>query len=502
MALTGACRACHCACTGPPAVRHEPHNGMPGNPRGRKSRSVRSHSEGGRRRTIGGVAVFQSSTARPRRWCDAGPPEADHKAGAPGSKTYNAPVNPKVIRSVVFALIIFAIGVIAGQLTMSAHVKAEAEAKQLTRIEGTIVPNESLRQLEQLQELGYVDGTFDPRAELRGVEFHDRQRTFPGVNLYSSRLRTSARLIDNDGGELHTWSYPGDDGWEHIELLPNGDLLVVLNQQSILKLDKDSRLLWRYEADTHHDLAVHPSGDIYAMTDTSALRPEIHPDVPVIEDFIEILTSKGELKDRFSILDAMRSSVYAFLLVSPRHLPSDRQEGERLRVDMLHTNHIQVFDGSLGHRSPLFADGNVLISMRTINTIAILDPRTREVLWAWGPTNLHKQHHPTLLENGNILVFDNGQRRSQIVELNPLTFDIVWRYSPKTGFLSKFRGSVQRLPNGNTLITESDRGYVFEVSPDHDMVWRYANPDVQKNKMRVAIWRMTRFSRDELSFLD
>ncbi len=423
-------------------------------------------------------------------------PDTCHRA------TYNAPVDPKLIRTAALAVVLFAIGFVTGQLTMSTHVKAAAEAKQLTRIEGTIVENENLRRLEQLQALGYVDGTYDSRSELRGVEIHDRERACPGVNLYSSRLRTSARLIDNDGIEVHTWSYPGDDGWEHIELLPNGDLLVVLNQQAILKIDRDSRLLWRFEADTHHDLAVHPSGDIYALTDASTLRPEIHPDVPVIEDFVEVLTKDGELKDRFSILEAMRSSVYGFLLVSPRHLPSDQKEGERLRIDMLHTNHIQVFDGSIAHRSPLFALGNVLISMRTINTIAILDPRTREILWAWGPTNLHRQHHPTLLENGNILVFDNGFRRSQIVELDPLTFDIAWRYAPEGDFLSQFRGSVQRLPNGNTLITESDRGYVFEVSPDHETVWRYANPDVQKNKMRVAIWRMTRFPRDELDFLD
>ena len=332
-----------------------------------------------------------------------------------------SPSTSNLIRTAAFVVVIFVIGFIAGQLTMSTQVKAAAEARQVTLIEGTLRSQESLRQLEQLQELGYVDGTIDERAEIRGVEIHDRQRAFPGVNLYSSRLRTSAQLIDNDGRELHTWNHPGDDGWEHIELLPNGDLLVVVNQQSVFKIDRDSHLLWRYQADTHHDLAVHPSGDIYLLTDRKILRPEIHPDVLVIEDFIEVLTPDGILKDRFSILETIRSSDYAFLLVSPRHLPSDRREGERPRLDMLHTNHIQVFDGSLAHRSPLFNKGNVLISMRTINTIAILDPRNREVLWVWGPTNLHRQHHPTLLSNGNILVFDNGYKRSQIVELDPLT---------------------------------------------------------------------------------
>ena len=63
---------------------------------------------------------------------------------------------------------------------------------------------------------------------------------------------------------------------------------------------------------------------------------------------------------------------------------------------------------------------------------------------------------------------------------------------PKDDFFSKSRGSVQRLPNGNTLITESDKGYVFEVTPKKEIVWRFANPDIEDG-IRQAIWRMTRF---------
>jgi hypothetical protein len=60
---------------------------------------------------------------------------------------------------------------------------------------------------------------------------------------------------------------------------------------------------------------------------------------------------------------------------------------------------------------------------------------------------------------------------------------------------------VQRLPNGNTLITESDRGYVHEVTPEKETVWRFANPDVNEEGKRMAIWRMTRFRRADLTFL-
>ncbi len=53
-----------------------------------------STSEGGRRRGIGVVATLQSPFSRPRRWCDAGSPEADQKAGAEGNLSSRARIRP------------------------------------------------------------------------------------------------------------------------------------------------------------------------------------------------------------------------------------------------------------------------------------------------------------------------------------------------------------------------------------------------------------------------
>ena len=105
--------------------------------------------------------------------------------------------------------------------------------------------------------------------------------------------------------------------------------------------------------------------------------------------------------------------------------------------------------------------------------------------------------------DGTLLVFDNGPQESgsQIIEIDPATGAIVWTYGPEPDFFSYTRGSNQRLPNGNTLITESDTGYVFEVTPRGETVWQFLNPNVNKDLgLRMAIWRMSRFARDELQF--
>ena len=402
----------------------------------------------------------------------------------------------------IVLLVALCAGFVAGQLSFSVDARRRAREARAELVEGTVRDAPvGVRHLEQLRELGYVEGTADPSPELRGVLLYDRERACPGLNLYSSRIRTEARLVDMEGREVHRWSHPGPDGWEHVELLGDGSLLVVVNEAEILKLDRDSQLLWRRETRAHHDLDVHPDGDIYALTHRRGLRPEIHPTIPVVEDLVEILGPDGELRSRISILDAMRRSPFAFVLVSPGALPSDRREGDIPHLDLLHTNHVQVLDGSLSDRSPLFARGHLLLSMRTVNAIAILDPEREVVVWMWGPNNLHRQHHPTLLPNGRILIFDNGRERSQIVEMDPLNREVAWRYAPELGFLSRFRGSVQRLENGNTLITESDTGHVFEVTPEGRKVWRFANPDVTADGVRIAIWRMERFAPGELAFL-
>ena len=43
-------------------------------------------------------------------------------------------------------------------------------------------------------------------------------------------------------------------------------------------------------------------------------------------------------------------------------------------------------------------------------------------------------------------------------------------------FYSSFVSSVQRLPNGNTMITEGQDGRIFEITAEHELVWEYLSP--------------------------
>jgi hypothetical protein len=72
------------------------------------------------------------------------------------------------------------------------------------------------------------------------------------------------------------------------------------------------------------------------------------------------------------------------------------------------------------------------------------------------------------------------------LEIDPISLQIVWQYTPaEAGFVipldasrfySPFVSSAQRLPNGNTLITEGSNGRIFEITQDHELVWEYISP--------------------------
>ncbi|MFB6344249.1 MAG: arylsulfotransferase family protein [bacterium] len=128
---------------------------------------------------------------------------------------------------------------------------------------------------------------------------------------------------------------------------------------------------------------------------------------------------------------------------------------------------------------PAFSKGNALISMRNTSTIAVVDLETETIVWSLaGPFS--GQHDPVLLDNNNLLLFDNWGHRgySKVIEMDPLTQEIAWAFygSESNNFASKCCGSNQRLPNDNTLITDSTHGRSFEVTPEGRIVWDFYNP--------------------------
>ncbi len=185
-----------------------------------------------------------------------------------------------------------------------------------------------------------------------------------------------------------------------------------------------------------------------------------------------------------------------------------------------------------------FHPDNIIWSGRETNVLVITDKKTGKITWQVGPDyvatpalrelgQIIGPHHVHLIPRrlpgeGNVLVFDNGGRAgygapnpgsptgrhnalrdySRVIEFDPVTQKVIWQYPARrpgpggpTGenvFYSSFMSSAQRLPNGNTLITEGDYGRIFEVTTDGETVWEYICPFHSKIMSKGKVYRAYR----------
>jgi outer membrane protein assembly factor BamB len=170
-----------------------------------------------------------------------------------------------------------------------------------------------------------------------------------------------------------------------------------------------------------------------------------------------------------------------------------------------------------------FAPDNYLLAFHNANFLAIVSRATGEVVWRLGPDYagapsgwLVGLSHAYLIPEplvgaGNLLVFEGGgnagygpaagvaargtgvHRRdnARVAEIDPVTGKVLWEYTPQSAghinpldnykFFSPLAGHAQRLPNGNTLITEGANGRLFEVTDEGRVVWEYVNPYVAED---------------------
>ncbi len=179
-----------------------------------------------------------------------------------------------------------------------------------------------------------------------------------------------------------------------------------------------------------------------------------------------------------------------------------------------------------------FSPDNIIWDGRQTNIIAIIDRKTGKIVWQLGPyftaTKVLKtigqiigQHHAHMIPRGlpgegNILLYDNGgaagygapnpgapggidnarRDNSRVLEIDPVTLEIKWQYPP-LGFgmgrlYSAFVSSAQRLPNGNTLITEGNGGRIIEVTKEHEIVWEYISPYKHRRLKMTLLYRAYR----------
>jgi hypothetical protein len=308
------------------------------------------------------------------------------------------------------------------------------------------------------------------------------QRDFSGRLLWSL---SHNEQIDTGKGE-QAWSLRQHHDWQR-EDFPAGYFSPLAKPASA---GSNTLVL------THRN---HAQPDVTNLTLEDDRLIEYAPDGKILWEW-----TAGEHADEYGFDAAARAAIRAGAGAGP---------GGGRAFDWLHVN-------SAGYVGPnrwfdagdtRFAPNNVIISSRQASFLAII-ARDGRIVWRMGPDfsqseklraigQLIGQHHAHLIPKGlpgagDLLVFDNGgssgygfhnpiapnglgafaRSTSRVLQINPVTLELVWSYAPPAKFFSTNISSAQRLPNGNTLITEGAEGRVFEVTSAGKTVWEFMSP--------------------------
>ena len=174
-------------------------------------------------------------------------------------------------------------------------------------------------------------------------------------------------------------------------------------------------------------------------------------------------------------------------------------------LDIANYQHLDLADNVIhwmhGNSIDVDIDSNIIISNRRSSEVIKLDRYSGQIIWILGGPNnefsiindpyngFSRQQDVRRNENGNILVFDNGNdheppiSRALEYQLNEgeKTAELVWDFSHPNGYVGLSMGSIQRLPNNNTLINwgrRAEEGGVFtEVDYDKNIVLDIQYPE-------------------------
>ncbi|MBU1705039.1 MAG: aryl-sulfate sulfotransferase [Nanoarchaeota archaeon] len=310
-------------------------------------------------------------------------------------------------------------------------------------------------------------------ASLSGAKVLDSSRIMPGYTL------NEGKLIDIDGKVVREWPF------RYLGLIQKDGSYIAQEYYESKKWGKfsfDGNNIWTSDVPIHHDIIITPDNTIMTFTKEMHRYKGRDVDFCVIVEFDQqgkelwrwsSWEHLSELKSRHKALELDMPKVLFFDMVKKK--PKTPWGGN---YDYYRFNSLQI----IPKNDLKFQEGSILVSARHGSLIFILDNGSNEIKWFISKKDIgiEGQHSAQLLPNGRLLIFDNGRYRgwSRVIELNPKTMKIEWEYK-SDDFFTLSQGYVQRLENGNTLITESEKGHVFEIDSAGKKVWEFYHPEMQ-----------------------
>lgn len=348
---------------------------------------------------------------------------------------------------------------------------------------------------EGLQNARFSVETGTPSEDLTFMDFNMDH----GEEADEDDLPIFVGLVTIDGEGEIVWYVETDESEETGTLAmarkPNGNIVYIENENGLKEITPLGEPVRSISSPCnphnlfHHELHLMPDGRV--MTLGYVIRDVFDdPDRPQAGDNIWIWDQeRGSMDEVWNVFDHIDAT-------QDRTVASDTAqaylwngcEDNQPTEDWTHANSAKVAE-----------NGTTLFSIRHLNQVVAISPDFDEIAWRLGgpgsdftfpdPTDrFYHQHSAYQLPNGNILLFDNGNTRpdaeggeySRALELtldfNAMTATKVWEYKPDPPLFAPAVSNVERLENGNTLVTfgaNADEVFsIVEAGRQGEAVWR------------------------------
>jgi len=314
------------------------------------------------------------------------------------------------------------------------------------------------------------------------VEVLDADAVAEGYVLFGARRWTPSQ--DAEWGYLLALDESGDVVWYldvgrpsgDLRMLDNGNLVYQAGNVSMTEITMDGETVWTREAPDvgidsfHHEAFPTAEGNFVVLSSELRSIGGYPGDATydVVGDTVAVLSGDGSTlvaeHSLLDVLDPLRTRAGFDNPYWNSHY-ADESSGTK---DWSHGNAV-IEDP---------ADGNFILSLRHQDWLVKIDSSTGDVIWRLGEDGdftmsgegewTYHQHAPEIQDDGNLLVYDNGNARTSLasdeapftraveydVDETGMTVTQVWEYRGESAYFSPFVGDVDRLPNGNVLITD------------------------------------------------
>ena len=354
----------------------------------------------------------------------------------------------------------------------------------------------------------------------------DASQIAEGVTIFGSFFNYYSAVVDINGNEI--WN-SGNGDLVFYNTNKDGDLFGCYLDNSSdnnlpgVEFDIANQFLWEEPNDEflHHDLIQLPNGNYMGVVSVMEIGPipigswtslfqglgyiadGVTPEFPWIGDkIVEWDKDTQDVVWSWNTFDYYDMQDYDDIGGTWDQAFIDQQ------YDWTHVNAVTFSE----------EDNSIYISTRHLSRITKIDHASGDVVWNMGhefpsgdvdfghDLGFSFQHSIHILEDGNIVTFDNGnlseiflgtdEPTSRAIEIdisnngNSFEVEIEWEYVLPTDLFGFASGNVEKLDNGNYLITTiGGGGTLLEVNTNGDIVWE---ADLNLTLPNGAVYRAMR----------